>query len=69
MGLEWGTRRPKKDVILVELNGRLGWRATESVDLSLNGLNLLHAWHDEFPSSQGGEAIGRSVMAEVRWRF
>ncbi len=53
----------------VELNGRLGWRATESVDLSLNGLNLLHAWHDEFPSSQGGEAIGRSVMAEVRWRF
>jgi len=25
MGLEWVTRRPKKDVILVELNGRLAY--------------------------------------------
>jgi iron complex outermembrane receptor protein len=53
----------------VELNGRLGWRATDSVDLSINGLNLLHARHYEFPSSVGGEAIGRSVMAEARWKF
>jgi iron complex outermembrane receptor protein len=52
-----------------ELNGRLGWRATDSVDLSINGLNLLHGRHYEFPSSQGGEAIGRNVMAEVRWKF
>ncbi|HEY2675469.1 MAG TPA: TonB-dependent receptor [Steroidobacteraceae bacterium] len=52
-----------------ELNGRLAWRATDSVDLSINGLNLLHGRHYEFPSSQGGEAIGRNVMAEARWKF
>jgi len=55
----------------VELNGRLGWRASDSVDLSINGLNLLHARHYELPPlpDVGGEAIGRSVMAEARWKF
>ena len=53
----------------VELNGRLGWRVADAVDLSINGLNLLHARHYEFASSQGGEVIVRSVMAEARWRF
>ena len=54
-----------------ELNGRLGWRATDSLDLSVNGLNLLHARHYEFPvaQGQGGEGIYRSVQAEARWRF
>ncbi len=52
-----------------ELNCRIGWRPMNSVDLSVNALNLLHARHYEFPSSQGGEAIGRSVTAEARWRF
>lgn len=53
----------------VELNGRLGWRATDSIDLSLNGQNLLHARHYEFPSSQGGESISRRVLIEARCRF
>lgn len=53
----------------VELGSRLGFKATEAVDLSINGLNLLHARHFESPFSQGGEAIDRSVMAEVRWKF
>jgi iron complex outermembrane receptor protein len=53
----------------LELNGRLGWRPTNAVDVSINGLNLLHARHYELPIAQGGEAIGRSVMAEARWRF
>ncbi len=52
-----------------ELNGRLGWRVSPAVDVSINGLNLLHARHFELPVAQGGEAIGRSVMAEARWRF
>jgi iron complex outermembrane receptor protein len=52
-----------------EMNARLGWRASDSFDLSLNGLNLLHPRHYEFAPSQGGEAIGRSVLAEGRWRF
>jgi iron complex outermembrane receptor protein len=53
----------------IELNGRVGWQVANSLDLSLNGLNLLRARHYESPSSQGGEAIVRSVMAEARWRF
>ena len=53
----------------LELDGRIGWRATEAVDLSINGLNLLHAHHYEFPASQGGEDIGRSVMAQALFRF
>jgi iron complex outermembrane receptor protein len=53
----------------VELNGRVGWQLADSLDLSINGLNLLHARHYEFNSAQGGEAIVRSVMAEARWRF
>ena len=52
-----------------ELNGRVGWRANDSLELSINGLNLLHERHYEFPASQGGEAIERSVMAEARWTF
>lgn len=56
----------------VELNGRVGWQVANSVDLSINGLNLLHARHYElpaFPGGGGGEPIVRSVMAEARWRF
>jgi iron complex outermembrane recepter protein len=52
-----------------ELNGRIGWRATDSLDLSVSVLNALHPRHYEFPSAQGGEAIYRSVQAQARWRF
>jgi len=52
-----------------EVNGRVGWRANESLELAINGLNLLHAHHYEYPSSQGGEGIYRSVMAEARLKF
>ncbi len=53
----------------VELNARLGWRLTDSLDLALNGRNLLHERHYEFPTSQGGEAIGRGVLVQARGRF
>jgi len=52
-----------------EVNGRVGWRVNESLELSIDGLNLLHAHHYEYPSSQGGEGIYRSVMAEARLQF
>jgi iron complex outermembrane recepter protein len=52
-----------------QLNGRIGWRASSSLDLSLNGLNLLRARHYELPPALGGEGIYRSVQAEARWRF
>jgi iron complex outermembrane receptor protein len=52
-----------------ELNGRIGWRATDSLDLSVNVLNALHARHYEYPSSLGGDGIYRSVQAQARLRF
>ncbi len=52
-----------------ELNGRLGWRVNQALEISINGLNLLHPHHYEYPISQGGEGIYRSVMAEARLRF
>jgi hypothetical protein len=52
-----------------ELNGRVGWRASDLWDLSINALNLLHARHYEFSPAAGGEGIYRSVMAEARLRF
>jgi iron complex outermembrane receptor protein len=52
-----------------ELNGRIGWRPRDSLELSVNGLNLLHARHFEFPASQGGEGIYRSVQGEIRWKY
>jgi iron complex outermembrane receptor protein len=47
---------------------RVGWQATETVDLSVSGTNLLHARHTEFPPPNG-EQITRSALAEVRWKF
>jgi iron complex outermembrane receptor protein len=52
-----------------DLNARLGWQITKAVEFSVIGSNLLHARHYEFPASQGGEAIARSVLAAARWKF
>jgi iron complex outermembrane receptor protein len=49
-----------------DLDARLGWQASSTVELSLAGANLLHAGHTEFP---GDERITRSVFAEARCRF
>ena len=51
-----------------ELNARLGWGITDSLDLSLSGWNLLHPEHRE-SAVTGDAAIGRSVFAEARWSF
>ncbi len=49
-----------------DLDARLGWQASSTVELSLTGANLLHAGHTEFP---GDARITRSVFAEARCRF
>jgi iron complex outermembrane receptor protein len=49
-----------------ELNARVGWRCTESLEVAVSGANLLHRQHVEY-AAPAGEAIGRSVFAEVRW--
>ena len=49
-----------------ELSARLGWRATDRLEVSLSGSNLLHARHLELPLPYG-EYIGRSVFARLDW--
>jgi iron complex outermembrane recepter protein len=51
-----------------ELNARLGWHLSKHWDAALSGQNLLHARHQEFmvPPS---DAISRSAMLDVRWKF
>jgi iron complex outermembrane receptor protein len=51
-----------------ELNARLGWRATERLDFAIKGFNLLNQTHLEYPEPTG-QAIRRSVMAELRFNF
>jgi iron complex outermembrane recepter protein len=51
-----------------EMDARLGWRPSRTLEVSLSGLNLLHARHSEF-AAPTGEYITRSVIAEARWRF
>jgi hypothetical protein len=50
------------------LDARLGWRPSHALEVSLSGLNLLHARHSEF-AAPSGEYITRSIMAEVKCKF
>jgi iron complex outermembrane recepter protein len=53
-----------------ELDLRLGWRASESIDLSLVGQNLLNESHAEFgPATAFREEVERSLYGKVTWRF
>jgi iron complex outermembrane receptor protein len=53
-----------------ELDLRLGWKATSSLELSLVGQNLLHARHPEFgPDSPLREEVQRSLFGKATWRF
>jgi iron complex outermembrane receptor protein len=54
----------------VEADVRIGWRATEALELSVTGANLLHSRHTEFINpSVTAQEIPRSVTAGARWRF
>lgn len=50
-----------------ELDLRIGWRTTPSLEVSLNGHNLLHDAHGEF-GPPGRLLIERSVWALVTWQ-
>jgi iron complex outermembrane receptor protein len=51
-----------------ELDARLGWQASATVELALHGANLLNSHHTEFPAPTG-EQITRSIVAEARLKF
>ncbi len=52
-----------------ELDLRLAWAATESIDVSISGDNLLHDRHAEFLEDGQSDEIPRSFFLETRWRF
>jgi iron complex outermembrane receptor protein len=58
----------------VELNGRLAWALSKSLEVSITGTNLLHAHHLEFGSTPSavqlgplGVETGRSILVGFRW--
>ena len=51
-----------------ELNARFAWRASEKLELAVKGFNLLNETHHEYPDPVG-QAIRRSVMAELRYNY
>lgn len=52
-----------------ELDVRLAWQATEQVEVSLVGQNLLHDHHVEFGTPEARGEIERSVYGKAAWRF
>lgn len=54
----------------MELDLRLGWRASDALELSLVGQNLLHESHAEFgPATPFREEVERGFYGKVAWRF
>ena len=51
-----------------ELSARLAWQANPKLSLAVNGFNLLHDGHREYPAPIGKD-ISRSVFAQVRFDF
>jgi iron complex outermembrane receptor protein len=51
-----------------ELNASLAWRASQHLDVSLSGQNLLNESHLEFPQGSG-EYIRRRLFLLARWTF
>jgi iron complex outermembrane receptor protein len=51
-----------------ELDVRLGWRVSESLEVAVRGQNLLHPRHREF-AAPDGEQLERSAYAELRWAY
>jgi iron complex outermembrane recepter protein len=61
--------QPRVDAY-TELDLCLGWSASEALELSLTGRNLLHSNHAEFgPATRFREEVERSLYGRVTWRF
>jgi len=52
-----------------ELDLRWAWMPVPSVELSLNGRNLLARAHAEFSPPASRQAIERHAYAKMTWRF
>ena len=52
-----------------ELDGRLGWQATKTMEWSIVGQNLLHDHHAEFGAPLTRRDIERGAYVKLAWRF
>lgn len=52
-----------------ELNMRLAWQVTPSLQVALSGFNLLHSRHEEFLEPGISDEVPRSFFVDTRWRF
>jgi iron complex outermembrane receptor protein len=52
-----------------ELDVRGAWRATQAIEVSIVGQNLLHDHHPEFGTPEARGEIERSVYAKIAWGF
>jgi iron complex outermembrane recepter protein len=52
-----------------ELDGRLGWQATKTLEWSIVGQNLLHDHHTEFGAPATRKEIERGAYIKLAWRF
>jgi iron complex outermembrane receptor protein len=52
-----------------EMDTRLAWQVTKTVELSLSGFNLLHPRHQEFLEDGETDYVPRSFFLEARFRF
>ena len=52
-----------------ELEGRLGWQATKTLEWSIVGQNLLHDHHAEFGAPAARKEIERGAYVKLAWRF
>ena len=51
------------------VDARLGWRATDRIELYVAGSNLFDEVHDESGFTKGGQRVQRSIHAGTRLRF
>jgi iron complex outermembrane receptor protein len=52
-----------------DIDGRLGWRATPSVEMSIAGQNLVHRHHAEFANPATRREAERGVNGKLVFRF
>jgi iron complex outermembrane recepter protein len=52
-----------------EVNTRIAWDVTKSLQVSLSGFNLMHARHEEFLEVGTTTDVPRMIYAQVRVRF
>jgi len=51
------------------VDARLGWHARPDVELSVTGQNLFDPEHPEFGTPGTRSELGRSVYAQILWRY